>query len=97
MSTATVTKLAEVSADEKAPRRGRKSQEKDGPRTARFFMGESGAEGISLQQEFKSEVEAQLESLKLDRPYYTVESWKAVADLSNGRIAVEKRAVSSKT
>lgn len=97
MSTATVNKLIEVPAPDKALRRGRKSQEKDGPCAARFFMGAAGAEGISLQQEFKSEVEAQLESLKLDRPYYSVESWKAVADLSNGRIAVEKRAVSSKT
>ena len=97
MSTATVTKLVEVPAVEKAPRRGRKSQEKDEPCAARFFMGDASVEGISLQQEFKSEVEAQLESLKLDRPYYSVESWRAVADLSNGRIAVEKRAVSSKT
>ncbi len=97
MSTATVNKLIEVPAPDKALRRGRKSQEKDEPCAARFFMGDAGAEGISLQQEFKSEVEAQLESLKLDRPYYSVESWKAVADLSNGRIAVDKRAVSSKT
>jgi hypothetical protein len=71
--------------------------EKNNPAIARFFMGDAGAEGVSLKREFRSEVEAQLESLKLDQPYYAVESWKAVADLSNGSIAVEKRAVSSKT
>jgi hypothetical protein len=60
-------------------------------------MGAADAAGISLKQEFKSEVEAQLESLKLNQPYYTIESWKAVADLSQGSIAVQKRPVSTKT
>ncbi|HUZ95365.1 MAG TPA: hypothetical protein VMU57_10665 [Edaphobacter sp.] len=97
MSTATVSNLVEVPAVEKPSRRGRKPHEKEGPQVARFFMGDADDESISLQREFKSEAEAQLESLKLDRPYYTVESWKAVADLSNGSIAIEKRAVSSRT
>ncbi len=97
MSTAIVSKLVEVPQPDKAPRRGRKPQDKDTLAAPRFFMGDAGGEGISLKREFKSEVEAQLESLKLNQPYYTVESWKAVADLSNGSIAVHKRAVSSKT
>ena len=61
------------------------------------FMGRQRTDTISLTQEFKSEAEAQLESLKLSKPYFPVEAWKAVADLSNGSVAVEKRAVSSKT
>lgn len=97
MSIATESNLAEVPAVEKPSRRGRRQQEKDGSQGARFFMGDAGDTSISLQREFKSEAEAQLESLKLDRPYYAVESWKAVADLSHGSIAIEKRAVSSRT
>ena len=62
----------------------------------RFFLGSLDAEGnITLTKEFPSEVEAQLESLKLDQAYHKVESWKAVADLSNGSIAVQKRPVGS--
>ena len=96
MSTATVSRPAELELLEK-PRRGRKPQEKSGAVTTRYFMGEADATGISLKREFGSEVEAQLESLKLNQPYYTIESWKAVADLSQGSIAVQKRAVSTKT
>ena len=96
MSTATVNTLAELVRNEK-PRRTRRTQEKPDTVTTRFFMGDSGEGSISLTQEFASEVEAQLESLKLNRPYYTLESWRAVADLSNGSIAVQKRAASSRT
>ena len=96
MSTATVTKPAELELMDK-PRKGRKPQEKSAAVTTRFFMGAADAAGISLKQEFRSEVEAQLESLKLNQPYYTIESWKAVADLSQGSIAVQKRPVSTKT
>jgi hypothetical protein len=97
MTTATVNKLTEVTSIERPARRGRKAQEKAGGLGARFFMGEAGTNSISLTQEFKSEAEAQLESLKLSKPYYSVEAFKAVADLSNGSVAVEKRAVSSRT
>ncbi len=96
MSTAMVNKPAEVQPIAGPKRKGRKSPESDRS-TTRFFMGEAGTDGISLKQEFRSEVEAQLESLKLNQPYHAVESWKAVADLSNGSIAVEKRAFNSKT
>ena len=97
MTTASVNKLTEIPSIEKPARRARKPHEKTGGHGARFFMGEAGANTISLTQEFKSEPEAQLESLKLSKPYYTVEAFKAVADLSNGSVAVEKRAVSSRT
>ena len=97
MTTATVNKLTEVTSIERPARRGRKAQEKTGGHGARFFMGDAGTNSISLTQEFKSEAEAQLESLKLSKPYYSVEAFKAVADLSNGSVAVEKRAVSSRT
>jgi hypothetical protein len=96
MSTATISRPAELELLDK-PRRGRKPQEKSDAVTTRFFMGDADAAGISLKREFGSEVEAQLESLKLNQPYYTIESWKAVADLSQGSIAVQKRAVSTKT
>jgi hypothetical protein len=96
MKTATISRPAELELPDK-PRRGRKPQEKSDAVTTRFFMGDAEATGISLKREFGSEVEAQLESLKLNQPYYTIESWKAVADLSQGSIAVQKRAVSTKT
>jgi hypothetical protein len=96
MNTATISRPAELELLDK-PRRGRKPQEKSDAVTTRFFMGDADAIGISLKREFGSEVEAQLESLKLNQPYYTIESWKAVADLSQGSIAVQKRAVSTKT
>jgi hypothetical protein len=96
MNTATISRPAELELLDK-PRRGRKPQEKSDAVTTRFFMGDADATGISLKREFGSEVEAQLESLKLNQPYYTIESWKAVADLSQGSIAVQKRAVSTKT
>ena len=96
MSTAMVNTLAQLVPNDK-PRRTRRSQDKPDTVITRFFMGDSGEGSISLTQEFASEVEAQLESLKLNRPYYTLESWRAVADLSNGSIAVQKRAASSKT
>jgi hypothetical protein len=96
MNTATISRPAELELLDK-PRRGRKPQEKSDAVTTRFFMGDADAAGISLKREFGTEVEAQLESLKLNQPYYTIESWKAVADLSQGSIAVQKRAVSTKT
>jgi hypothetical protein len=96
MNTATISRPAELELLDK-PRRGRKPQEKSDAVTTRFFMGDADAAGISLKREFGTEVEVQLESLKLNQPYYTIESWKAVADLSQGSIAVQKRAVSTKT
>jgi hypothetical protein len=96
MSTAIVSKPAEVEPIARPKRKGRKSHESEAS-TTRFFMGDAGTDGISLHREFKNEVEAQLESLKLNQPYHAVESWKAVADLSKGSIAVEKRAFNSKT
>ena len=96
MSTATVTTPAGPELLDK-PRRGRKLQDKRDAVTTRFFLGDLDGTGITLKQEFDSELEAQLESLKLSQPYYAIEAWKAVADLSEGRIAVEKRPVNTKT
>ena len=96
MSTATVTKPAGPELLDR-PRRGRKPQEKRDAVTTRFFLGDLDGTGITLKQEFASELEAQLESLKLSQPYYAIEAWRAVADLSEGRIAVEKRPVNTKT
>jgi hypothetical protein len=86
--------MAEVPSAAKTKRKGRKSQERSETSIRRYFMGESSGERITLDREFPSEVEAQLESLKQNQPYHTVESWRAVADLSDGSIAVRKRPVS---
>ena len=94
MSTAIVNKLAEVPPAAKPKRKGKKTQERSETSVRRYFMGESSGERITLDREFPSEVEAQLESLKQNQPYHTVESWRAVADLSDGSIAVRKRPVS---
>lgn len=94
MSTAVVNKLAEVPTAAKPKRKARKTQDRGETSVRRYFMGESSGERITLDREFPSEVEAQLESLKQNQPYHTVESWRAVADLSDGSIAVRKRPVS---
>ena len=96
MSTATVTRPVGPELLEK-PRRGRKPHDKRDAVITRFFLGEGDAAGITLKQEFANELEAQLESLKLSQTYYTIEAWQAVADLSEGKIAVEKRPVNSRT
>ena len=75
-------------------RRGRKRVgERQGEVAARFFLGESVDGSINLVTECKSEAEAQLASLRHDKPYFRVEAWQAFADLSQGSIAVQKRAV----
>lgn len=78
-------------AESARKRRGRLAGNSDEQSKPRFFAGEMTSDGIKLSREFRTEPEAQLESLKQDQPYYTVEAWKATADLSNGTIAVTKR------
>ena len=72
-------------------RRGRPASSDEGLPAMRFCAGEINKEGIALGKEFKTEPEAQLESLKQDKPYFSVEAWKMTPDLSNGTIAVTKR------
>lgn len=72
-------------------RRGRSAGAGDGQPSMRFFAGEISKEGITLAKEFATEPEAQLNSLKQDQPYFSVQAWKATADLSAGTIAVTKR------
>lgn len=72
-------------------RRGRPAGSDEGRPAVRFFAGEISKEGITLAREFATEPEAQLNSLKLDQPYFSVEAWKVKPDLSNGSIAVTKQ------
>ncbi len=72
-------------------RRGRPASSDEGHSPVRFFAGEINKEGITLAKEFATEPEAQLNSLKLDEPYFSVEAWKVKSDFSNGSIAVTKQ------
>ncbi len=72
-------------------RRGRPAGSDDGQPAVRFFAGEISKEGITLAKEFTTEPEAQLNSLKQEQPYFSVQAWKATADLSAGTVAVTKR------
>ncbi len=72
-------------------RRGRPASSDEGQPPVRFFAGEINKEGITLSNEFATEPEAQLNSLKLDQPYFSVEAWKVKPDFSNGSIAVTKQ------
>ncbi len=103
MTTPSALRPTEDVSPETAARKPRKLKEKENDKVTgapnyRFFLGAVEENGVpSLERELPGELEAQLESLKLDRTYYKVESWKAVADLSNGSIAVQKRPVGKKT
>lgn len=75
-------------------RRGRRpASSEEGQPPIRFFAGEMSKEGITLAREFASEPEAQLNALKLDQPYFSVEAWKVKPDFSNGSIAVTKQPI----
>lgn len=75
-------------------RRGRRpAGSEEGQPPVRFFAGEMSKEGITLAREFASEPEAQLNALKLDQPYFSVEAWKVKPDFSNGSIAVTKQPI----
>ena len=89
MTTATSNGSAPTPVEKK--RRGRPAGTGDEQTRERFFSGEMTGEGINLAREFRTEPEAQLESLKQDQPYFSVQAWKATPDLSNGTIAVTKR------
>lgn len=103
MTTPAALRPTEAVSPETPARKQRKLKDKtreteNGAPNYRFFLGAGEENGVpSLEREFAGELEAQLESLKLDRTYHKVESWKAVADLSNGSIAVQKRPVGKKT
>jgi hypothetical protein len=79
---------------EDGKRRGRKpAGERNHDVIARFFLGESTDGKVHLAVECRSEAEAQLASLRQEKPYFRVEAWQAVADLSQGSVAVHKKAV----
>ena len=90
MSTATQNGAGAAGATERK-RRGRPTGGNDEQAKVRFFSGEMTEHGVSLTREFRTEPEAQLESLKQDQPYFAVQAWKATPDLNNGTIAVVKR------
>ena len=72
-------------------RRGRPAASEEASTRVRFFAGEITKDGITLAREFQSEPEAQLNSLKSEQPYFSVEAWRVKPDFSNGSIAVTKQ------
>ena len=87
----TAANSTEATTPGERKRRGRPSGSNDGQPVTRFFAGEIADGRITLSTEFRTEPEAQLNSLKQDSPYFSIEAWKMTPDLTNGTIAVTKR------
>jgi hypothetical protein len=63
----------------------------------RFFLSKSESNGIPLlEEEFPSEPEAMLESLKTGRSYFAISEWKSSADLSKKVPQIRKECVTAK-
>jgi hypothetical protein len=78
------------------PRRARRRPARkptgDGP--VRYFLSSGDGNGTPvLDQEFKNEPEAMLESLKTGKSYFVVSEWRGAADLSKKLPQIRKEAV----
>jgi len=63
----------------------------------RFFLSKSESNGTPLlDEEFGSEAEAMLESLKTGRTYFVISEWKSSADLSKKVPQIRKECVTAK-
>jgi hypothetical protein len=63
----------------------------------RFFLSNSESNGLPLlDQEFGSEPEAMLESLKTGRSYFVISEWKGSADLSKKVPQIRKESITAK-
>ena len=98
MSASSIEKNVEQETAPKPGRKPRKPVESLAVASnTRFFVGEIDSDGkIVLSTEFPNELEARLASFRLEQVYYEVGSWKAVANMSQGGIAVERQAVMGK-
>jgi hypothetical protein len=60
----------------------------------RYFLSNGDGSGTPvLDQEFKNESEAMLESLKTGKSYFVVSEWRGTADLSKKLPQIRKEAV----
>lgn len=68
----------------RSPRRSRNGSEEENRSGARFFLGRAASNGGNpvLEREVASENEALVESFKLGVPYYSLQEWRAVSDLT---------------
>jgi hypothetical protein len=63
----------------------------------RFFLSKPETNGLPLlEQEFGSEPEAMLESLKTGRSYFVISEWKGSADLSKKIPQIRKESITAK-
>ena len=91
---------AAIPAEEK--RRGRKpgsGKDKSGSRVL-FYLGEGGdrdGHRLVLKEEYSSEGDAMVESLKRNAPYYRIEVWQARAIVREGTVEIKKEQVSVRT
>ena len=76
-------------------RRAGQSSTPGGP--VRFFLSKSESNGTPLlDEEFQSEGEAMLESLKTGRSYFVISEWKSSADLSKKLPQIRRECVTAK-
>jgi hypothetical protein len=65
--------------------------------SVRFFLSKAESNGTPLlADEFESEAEAMLESLKTGRTYFVISEWKSSADLSKKLPQIRKECVTAK-
>jgi hypothetical protein len=65
-----------------------------------FYLGDGGdPEGhrLVLKEEYSSEGDAMVESLKRNVPYYRIEVWQARAIVKEGTVEIKKEQVSVRT
>src|SRR2546429_8540309 len=75
-------------------RRSAQSSLSGGP--MRFFLSKSQSNGTPLlEEEFASEPEAMLESLKTGRSYFVLSEWRSSADLSKKVPLIRKECVTA--
>jgi hypothetical protein len=81
----------------RSSRRSRIGSEEEGRKGARFFLAKPGTNGGGpvLEREITSENEALVESFKLGLPYYSVQEWRAVSDLTGKNPQLRRELVST--
>jgi hypothetical protein len=79
----------------RSQRRTRGGSEEENGSGARYFLAKPGANGGSpvLEREIENENEALVESFRLGVPYYSVQEWRAVSDLSGRNPRLKREAV----
>src|SRR5215831_6163797 len=74
--------------------RRRSTQTSPAASKVRFFLSKAESNGTPLlAEEFESESEAMVESLKSGRSYFVISEWKSTADLSKKLPQIRKECV----